>query len=165
MSIYRQLHRLNFSFVPSAKSIYYCRWKEWKKKIEDSSQKDVITYYDLMEEWKNNCKIKSNKKLKPIDVYYNEGYYGGLHEYYGEDHYKKIIIKKNYNKYYNIYHVDKDDITMDILYTGEKNFWSVEEMDDLISGFIKTTKENNSFIDNNIVDGYVQITEISSFRL
>jgi hypothetical protein len=158
MSTYKQLHRLNFSFILPNNNIYYPSWKRWKNFVETCPQKDIKKYYKMMEEWKKNCKLDTNKSLVPI---YDR--YGGLYDCSGEKYFKKIIINKNHNFNLNIEN-KQNEISMDIIQSSEEYFWSVEELNDLISGFISTAYYYNKSWENNL-DGYIQIIEIGSFKL
>ena len=152
-SSYNQIHNLKFVFTSSCRSPYYDSWICWKNNIEEFWKDSTITgnefdYYDVMDEWKKNCNIEKNRNLIVLPKFM-----GGLA--LKEDKGKNIKIAFDYKKN------DSEGIIMRINNSSE-DYWKVEELEDLVNSFKKTTIINNN-LEFGIVNGYIEVVETNKF--
>ena len=157
MSNYKQLHKFRFILNKDLKNFYYPQWINWKEKVENSHLVSTHTYFQLVENWKNNCHLHNNK-YRPV-LSNNRGGLG----YNGQNR-KKILFAKNLKQITSFAEESNSDIIMDIINT-KSEYWTPEELEDLMQAFIKTTRQMNKIWEDNLFESYIEITEINKFRI
>ena len=117
------------------------KWMEFKKVCESGKSKNKYIAIDI----KSHCRLEQNRKLDHMHQVE-----GGLK--YGND--KEIKFRYNW-KMDNVYPPMENDehIIMDEIY-GE---WTYEELNDLIYGFIKMTRDHVFKDMRECVKGYIQL--------
>jgi hypothetical protein len=112
------------------------RWKAYKLKCESGESGPSVPGPNkyILEHMKEYCKLKQNKVLPYLNR--SEGGLGGNDEANKQIRFRDYRLCRMYGSNY----ID-NDIIMNEITNGEKEFWTYEELDDIIYGFIKTATE------------------------
>ena len=103
---------------------YICKWKKIKKQCEDGENMDIV------EEIKYYCKIESNKNLPYLNRI--EGGMGGNNNKTDKQiRFRHVMINSM------SFYMNDDDIVLKVD-NSDIEKWSIEELDDIIYGLIKT---------------------------
>ena len=130
------VHELIIYIDKDAPSKYMELWKEFKTKCEDGNRNEHI-----VEQLKDYCKLNANRILPYLDK--EEGGLGG------NDNLNNKQIR------FRIYYSDNDnDIILNKIESTDNEKWTYDELDDLLSAFIKTA---NSNIKANYVNGRIRM--------
>jgi len=136
----RYYHRLVFRLDSDAPKKWKEKWMKFKKECESGAEHNRNIVIDI----KSHCRLEQNRKLEYIPQ--DEG---------GMKHGNDKEINFRYNWGINVCPpMEKDEhIIMDQIY-GE---WTYEELDDLIYGFVKMTRDDIFKDMRECVKGYIEL--------
>lgn len=142
-------HRLVFRIDNDAPKEYIKKWKDFKLECEggESSPSTPGSNKKILEQIKENCKLEENKKLPYLKR--KEGGLGGDNNIEN-----KQIRFRNYKLWSKLPKYVDNNIIFDQITNGKEEFWSYEELDDIIYGFIKTV---NYFIGVDCINGCIEL--------
>jgi hypothetical protein len=145
-------HRLVFCLDGDAPEKYIKKWNKFKQQCEGGNNKYIL------EQIKQNCKIKSNKKLQYLDR--EEGGLGGndntIHK---QIRFRHIFMGKKINGSIPYFKNDNNIIFNEITSTNKEK-WTYVELDDIIYAFIKSA---NNFVESKCVSGYIEMINERTF--
>jgi uncharacterized protein YabN with tetrapyrrole methylase and pyrophosphatase domain len=141
------IYRLRFSVDKTVPLDSINRWLDFKNECESGNNRHIV------ENMKESCLLKINKDLP----YLNRAE-GGLG---GSDNIRNKQIRFRNGSSTLQKHQD-NDIIMDNIYNGENEMWRHEEIDDLLSAFIKVARYYLDFDD--CLRGCVEMIPKNSFR-
>lgn len=142
-------HRLVFRIDNDAPRECMNRWKDFKLKCEggESGPSTPGPNKYILDQIKENCKLNKNKELPYLER--SEGGLGG-----NDNIENKQIRFRDYELSSKLPKYVDNDIILDQITNGRKEFWTYEELDDIIYGFIKTA---NYFMGTECINGYIEL--------
>ena len=141
------VHRLVFRIDNDAPKKYMDRWKHFKLNCEKSGPFQSYFNKYILEQMKENCKLKKNKELPYLKRC--EGGLGG-----DNNNLNKQLRVRNYKLWSKLPKYIDNDIIFDQIINTEKEIWTYEELDDIIYGFIKTA---NYIVKAEHVYGFIEL--------
>jgi hypothetical protein len=120
-------YKLRFSIVKYASEESHIKWQEFKNICESGNNKRIV------EEVKDNCVLEQNKILPYLDRV--EGGFGGNNNITN----KQIRFRAGFYSDYQLY--KDNDIILNQIFSTETEKWTYEELDDLVSAFIKVVED------------------------
>lgn len=146
--LHTHIHRLVFQIDNDAPEEYMDRWNDFKLKCEGSNINTTLGHNkDIIEQMKEYCKLKQNKELPYLNRI--EGGLGGNDNKLNKQiRFRNYILLSRHPKYID------NDIILDQITNTKQEHWTYEELDDIISGFIKTA---NDFVKGECVNGFIEL--------
>jgi hypothetical protein len=134
------LHELRIFMDKNSPSEFMKRWDKFKTKCENGDNKQIV------KKLKTYCKLEINRELP-----YLERAEGGLG---GNDNLTNKQIRFRKHKISFGKPSDDNDIILHEIISTKNEKWTYDELDDLLSAFIKTA---NFFVKADCVNGYIAI--------
>lgn len=134
---------LRFKINSDASQLLIDKYKKLKSICENGENKEIV------EDWLQNCKIESVKKLPYLKR--SEGGIGGNNNQKN----KQLRFRKEQKYSWKI----DNDIVFDNIISGENEKWSLEELDDLIRGFRRIA---NNYVGENCIEGHIEMVNRES---
>lgn len=135
---------LRFKINNDASQSLIDKWKKLKSICENGENKKIV------EDWLQNCKIESVKKLP-----YLKRSEGGIGSNDNQKN-KQLRFRKQQPNYSS--NLD-NDIVFDNIISGENEKWSIYELDDLIRGFRRIA---NNYVGENCIEGCIEMVNRDS---
>ena len=132
--------QLIFKIDSDAPIEYLNKWNKLKQNCECGKNKDII--YDII----NNCKLESNKNLPYLKR--SEGGIGG------NDNLINKQIRFRHGMFIMPWDGEDEFIIFNEIYNTEDEKWSIDELDDIISAFIKVA---NKYVNAECVKGFMKL--------
>lgn len=148
---YTHYVKLRFNIYIDAPTQYINKWLQLKKRCENGEKENK----QIVNEWLsycNNLLIKNMPFLKRI-----EGGIGGDCNYTNKQLRFRQLLQ--YRQTYPSHIIDDNNIIIEDITSTENEKWTIDELDDLIVGFIKMA---NNYIGDNCVEGCIEIVNKNS---
>jgi hypothetical protein len=145
------IYKLRFSIDKDAPPNYMERWSEFKNKCENGENRYIVEHV------KELCLLQVNKNLPYLDRY--EGGMGGDDNKLN----KQIRFRKGF-MWSKIPSQYDNDIVMDEICNTETEKWTYEEMDDLLSAFIKVSEYYVNYEGCGCMRGCIEMTPQDIYR-
>ena len=145
------IYKLRFSIDKDAPPNYMKRWLEFKNKCENGENRHIVEHV------KELCLLQVNKNLPYLDRC--EGGMGG-----DDNKLNKQIRFRNGFRWSKIPSLYDNDIVMDEICNTETEKWTYEEMDDLLSAFIKVSEDYVNYEGCGCMRGCIEMTPQDIYR-
>ena len=145
------IYKLRFSIDKDVPPNYMERWLEFKNKCENGENIHIVEHV------KNLCLLQVNKNLPYLDRC--EGGMGGNDNKLN----KQIRFRKGF-MWSKIPSQYDNDIVMDEICNTETEKWTYEEMDDLLSAFIKVSEYYVNYEGCGCMRGCIEMTPQDIYR-
>jgi hypothetical protein len=138
--------KLRFNIYIDAPRQYVTKWLKLKEKCESGEKENKQIVY----EWLSYCNNPSIKKMPFLKRL--EGGIGGDCNYTNKQLRFRQLLP--FRQTYPSYTIDDKNIVIEDITSTEQEKWTIEELDDLILGFIKMA---NDYIGENCVEGCIEL--------
>jgi len=128
------IYTLRFRLDKDAPDKYVEKWNNFKSVCESGKNKHIVEHI------KDECELEQNKILPYLDRV--EGGLGGNN--------KQIRFRYKNRRDEDI----DEDIVMDQIWSTETDAWALEDLDDLISAFVKVAEY---YVESECVNGYIEM--------